>query len=143
VKSPGVEPDLKIVMTLDFGESAWIFGAFMGEVPKRFFLGKIKGLEDWELVSIGVDDGALVDVGGLEGRHRHDLQAGAGGQNVPQLSSSELDDRNFSGNWNLMSHSDEIRNPILGRLKVRILIIIVIVIVIVYNFAAGEQVVSC
>ena len=94
-------------------------------------------------MGVGVDDGALVDVGGLEGRHRHHLQAGAGGQNVSQLSSSELDDRNFSGNWNLMSHSDEIRNPILGRLKVRILIIIVIVIVIVYNFAAGEQVVSC
>lgn len=94
-------------------------------------------------MSIGIDDGALVDVGGLEGRHRHHLQAGAGGQNVPQLSSSELDDRNFGGNWNLMSDSDEIRNPILGRLKVRILIIIVIVIVIVYNFAASEQVVSC
>ena len=96
-----------------------------------------------ERVSVGVDDGAVVDVRGLEGRHGHHLQTGAGGQNVSQLSSAELDDRNFSGNWNLMSHSDEIRNPSLGRLKVRILIIIIIVVVIVYNFAPSEQVVSC
>ena len=46
MKSPGVEPDLKIVIMLDLGESAWISGGFRGEDPKRFFLGKIKGLED-------------------------------------------------------------------------------------------------
>ena len=96
-----------------------------------------------EGVGVGVDDGAVVDVGGLEGRHRHHLQAGTGGQDVSHLGPAELDDRNFSGNWNLMSHSDEIRNPILGRLKVCILIIIIIVIVIVYDFAPSEQVVSC
>ena len=94
-------------------------------------------------MGIGVDDGTVINVGGLEGRHRHHLQTGAGGQNVSQLCPAELDDGNFSGNWNLMSDSDEIRNTILGRLKVCILIIIIIVIVIVYNFAPGEQVVSC
>ena len=94
-------------------------------------------------MGIGVDDGAVVDVRGLEGRHRHHLQAGTGGQNVSQLRPAELNDRNFSGNWNLMSDSDEIRNPILRRLKVCILIIIIVVIVIVYDFAPSEQVVSC
>ena len=42
-----------------------------------------------------------------------------------------------------MGHCDEIRNPILGRLKVCIFIIIIIVVVIINNFAPGEQVVSC
>ena len=94
-------------------------------------------------MGIGVDDGTVINVGGLEGRHRHHLQTGAGGQDVTQLCPPELNDRNLSGDRDLMGHCDEIRNPILGRLKVCIFVIIIIVVVIINNFAPGEQVVSC
>jgi len=42
-----------------------------------------------------------------------------------------------------MSDCDEIRDTILGRLKVSVLIIIIIIIVIINNFASCEQGVSC
>lgn len=42
-----------------------------------------------------------------------------------------------------MGHCDEVRDSILGRLKVGVLIIVVIIIVVINNFAPGEQRVSC
>lgn len=94
-------------------------------------------------MGIGVDNRTVINVGGLESCHRNHLQAWAGGQNVSQFCPSEFNDWDFSGDRDLMSHCDEIRNPILGRLKVCIFIIIIIVIVIINNFAPGEQAVSC
>ena len=46
MKSPGVEPDLKIVTILDLGDSGWIsLGCEARVVPNRFFLGNTRGLE--------------------------------------------------------------------------------------------------
>ena len=49
VKSPGVEPDLKIVIMLDLGASGFDISSavvigFRGRVPKRFLLGNLIGV---------------------------------------------------------------------------------------------------
>lgn len=94
-------------------------------------------------MGVGVDDGALVDVCGLEGGDGHHLETGAGAEDVPELRDAKLHHGDLSGHRDQMGHGDEIWDSILGRLKVGVLIIVVIIIVVINNFAPGEQRVSC
>ena len=91
-------------------------------------------------MGVGINDGAAVDIGGLQSRDSNDLQAGAGGQDVSQPVAAVLKDRDLGHEGHGMGGRNGVGDGVLGGLQVHVVVIVaVIVLVVIKEAAAGPS----
>jgi len=81
-------------------------------------------------VGVGKDDRTGINVGRLEGCDSNHLQTWAGGEDVPEVRVTELDDGDLGGKRHHVGHCDEVGHVILRGLHLSVNIVIVVVAVI-------------